>query len=492
MITLKQIHSLQTHYNVADSSFNGGEVGFDEYVSQCRVFITNNLPEEYSKGLWDDDKKHDQLVTLTSLFVGEHRVKVKGYVSPEGVIQADQLLEDLIDFITGEAVLREALDDEEVDEIQINDKNTIFVSKGGRLVPYVNKHGKIMQFSNNDEIGIVLSKLIDDGTGNKPQYTEGNPILNAKTFKKQYRVNSVLYNLNARAKAPYDFPVTTAVIRKFKEVSLTMDKMIEYGALTPKMARFLLLIGKAEISPFFVGPTASGKTSLLRAVFSEAPLDRRIILIQNPTEVSFHERDEYGRLIRNVVHHEVWQKAPHTVNAHLGSMAGLMENTLRESPEILIMGEARTPAEFEQVIRAATTGHVVGGTYHAKNSRDALDRFARELLAGSNSGYMENLRLVANKVNIIVTQFRFPDGRRRVMEISEINGVDEKGEPNIRTLFEFQMSGETRENEYGLMEVLGEFKQVGTISEDFAKELFKGAISKQTIAEFMEITESLD
>lgn len=481
MLTIRDVYKLQSEYSVADGSFKEAEISFEDYVTQCRTFITANLPEEYTKAGWDADKKQQYLTNLVSQFVDIHKVKVKGYVSPEGIIDTELLLQDLIDTVTGVSILKEALEDPEVDEIQINDKNTLFVSRKGVLVPYVDSRGRVMQFFSNEEIHTVLNKLIDDGTGNVPQFTEGMPILNAKTAKHQYRVSAVHYVANTMDKPPNNFPITTAVIRKFKETKLTIDDLIENGAVTPKMGRLLKLFGRAELKLFCVGPTGSGKTTLLNIIANEIPLNKRILLVQNPTEISFMDRDEYGRNKRNVVHWEVVDSV---------AMDQLISNTLRFTPEIIIVGEAREKEEFFQIQRAMRTGHIVLGTFHAEDARDGVGRFATELSSLGGTSYMESLKLVADTIDIIISQFRFPDGRRRVMEISEVLGVDEKGDVKINTLFEFQLNGETRTNEYGLTEVLGEFKQVGTLSQRTVKTFYKAGIDKDTIAEFLTIDNS--
>lgn len=490
MLTIKDIYKIQSDYNVADGSFREAEISFEDYMTQCRIFLTSNLPDDYTKGDWDSDKKQQFLLNLSAQFVDKHPVRVKGYVSAEGIIDRTLLLEDVSDSVTGVSILKEALDDPEVDEIQINDKNTIYVSKGGVLVPYVDSKGRVLQFFSNDEIHIVLNKLIDDSTGNIPQFTEGLPILNAKTAKHQFRVNAVHYSANTMDKPPSNFPITTVVIRKFKEVKLTVDDLIKYEAVTPKMGRLLDLLGKAELKLFCVGPTGSGKTTLLNIIANTIPYDKRIILIQNPTEISFMERDEYGRNLRNVVHWEVRDTGDDSKS--VATMPNLVSNALRATPEVIIVGEARLPEEFAQMHRAMKTGHKVLSTYHADDELDAIGRFATELSSVSGASYSEAVRLVADTVNIVISQFRFPDGRRRVMGISEILGANPDGSPNINQLFRFDMSGETRINQNGLTEVLGQFKQVGTLSERTQLSFFKAGVNKSRIAEFLEVTDSLD
>lgn len=485
MLDIKGVYKLQSDYGVADGSFKDSEVTFEVYLAQCRVFITRNLPDEYTK--WDSEKKQDALQKLASTFIDKHKVKVKGYVSVEGVINADLLLEDICDMVTGASIIREALEDPDVDEIQINDKNTIFVARKGVLSPYVDKKGRVMQFANNDEVHVLLNKLIDDGRGNVPQFTEGLPLLNAKTAKHQYRINAVHHIANASGKPPNNFNITTAVIRKFKETTLTLNDLIKHGAITEKMGRLLDKLGRAELKLFCVGPTGSGKTTLLRIIANTIPYDKRIILIQNPTEITFMDRDEYGRNIRNVVHWEVYEAGSSSENDTKisASMENLISNSLRATPEIVIVGEARAASEFFQINRAMRTGHKTFGTYHAEDAMDALERFATELSAASASTYSESLRLVADTIDIIISQFKFPDGNRKIMEITEICGTGSDGKPILNTLFNYELTGETRKNTVtNRVEVLGKFRQTGVLSERMQKMFFKAGIAKSEIKEF--------
>jgi len=481
MLSLKDIYKLQSDYGVADGSFKDSEVSFEDYMAQCRVFLAKNLPEDYTKGNWDTEKKLSTLVDLTSIFVDKHRVNVKGYITPEGILDTDLLLSDLCDMVSGEAIIKEALADNEIDEIQINDKNTLFVIRKGIPEYYVDSKGRVMQFATNDEIHTLLNKLIDDGTGNVPQFTDGMPLLNAKTAKHQYRINAVHHVANTMDKPPNNFPISTAVIRKFKQSHLTINDLVNGGACTEQMGRLLMLLGRAELKLFCVGPTGSGKTTLLRIIASTVPLNKRMILIQNPTEISFFERDEYGRNIRNVVHWEVVQSADGSQNTS-ATMENLISNSLRATPEVILIGEAREPGEFKQIQRAMRTGHKVLGTFHAEDALDALERFADEI--SEDGDYMASLRKVANSIDIIISQFKFENGERKIMEIAEIEGVDERGEPKIRTLFKFNFSGKMEEDDNGKVRVLGEFKQEGYMSEKLKNSLYKVGIPYERIAEF--------
>ena len=481
MINLKEVYKIQSEYGVADESFKDSEISFEDYLAQCRMFISKNLPEVYTKGKWDSEKKLNTLINLTSLFVEKHKVNVKGYTSSEGILDTQLLLEDLCDSVTGEAIVKDALADPEVDEIQINDKNTIFVIRNGIPEYYTDSKGRVMQFSNNEEIHTLLNKLIDDGTGNLPQFTDGVPLLNAKTAKHQYRINAVHHVANTMDKPPYNYPITTVVIRKFKESHLGIEDLVRGGACTEQMGRLLMLLGRAELKLFCVGPTGSGKTTLLRIIASTVPKNKRMILIQNPTEISFFEKDAYGRNTRNVVHWEVVQSADEEKNTS-ATMANLISNALRATPEVILIGEAREPEEFEQIQRAMRTGHKTLGTFHAEDAKDAISRFASEISHGNS--YFESVRMVADSIDIIISQFKFENGERKIMEISEIMGTDKDGEPIIRTLFKYNFTGRMAKDENGRVKVLGEFKQENYMSEKLKNSLYKVGIPYEQIAEF--------
>lgn len=486
MINLRDIYKLQADYGVSDGTFKDSEISFEEYMAQCRLFLANNLPDEYVKGDWDSERKLSTLINLTSLFIDKHKVQVKGYVTPEGIIDSELLLKDLCDMVTGEAIIKEALADPDIDEIQINDKNTIYVVRKGIPEYYKDSRGRVMQFATNDEIHTLLNKLIDDGTGNVPQFTDGMPLLNAKTAKHQYRINAVHHVANTMDKPPANFPISTAVIRKFKESNLAIEDLVKGGACTEEMGRLLMLLGRAELKLFCVGPTGSGKTTLLRIIAATVPYNKRMILVQNPTEISFFERDAHGRNLRNVVHWEVVQSADGSQNSS-ATMENLISNSLRATPEVILIGEAREPGEFKQIQRAMRTGHKTLGTFHAEDSLDALERFADEVSEAGD--YMASLRKVANSIDIIISQFKFENGERKVMEIAEVLGVDERGEPVINKLYEYAFSGEMTTDANGKVKVLGEFERRGYMSDKLKNALYKVGIPYSSIAEFCEPAE---
>lgn len=485
MLTMQDLLRLQTEHDVKSGSFKQQSVPFDEYITECRKYITNNLPKEYIDGTWDNMKKEQELDNVIANFVHKHAINVSGFVNEDGELNITALLEATIDTIKGFGIIKEALLDPDVDEIQINDYRTIFVVRKGVTMPYQTKNGKFPMFTNNEEIIIFLNKLINDGS--VPQFTDGAPLLNAKTAVNQYRVNAVHPIANARGKAPYDFPITTVVIRKFKETKLNFNDMVRGGSVTEKMARLLSLIGRIDLNTFFIGPTASGKTTLLTAVAQNIPMRKRLCLVQNPTEITFFERDEEGRNRRNVIHWEA-NDAADGERKNTNTMPNLISNALRVTPDVLILGEARAPDEFTQLQRAMQTGHRVIGTYHAKDSADAIERGASELSTGMGISLVEARRQWARSVDIIIAQYKFPDGSRKVMEITEIEGCDEDGNLKLRPIFVYKLLS-AYTDEKGIEHVKGEFQMVNAISEKFQEALRKDCVADSAFYEFTHCTD---
>lgn len=490
MLNEHSIYNIQTVNNVSDGISRHETITLEEYVAQCRIYVVDNMASDNVSPDWDSEKRHNYLISLIENFVRSVKTPVDGYITQVGTIDTNRLLDRVVDEITGLGILKDAFENPDIDEIQINDYRSIFVVEKGVTKPLVGKNGEILKFIDNEAVHTLFHRLVTDGTGssNVPQFTEGMPIVNAKTAKDQYRISAVHYSANARDVAPYQFPITSMVIRKFKKVKLTMDNLVEGNTLTAKMARFLKLLGRADVTMFCVGKTGSGKTTLLNIIGGTIPLTKRILLVQNPTEMTFFERDASGRNKRNAVHWEVRDtgNVKEVNDITSATMENLLSNTLRFTPEVTIIGEARTHGEFEQIKRSVQMGQPVMGTFHASDSVDAIERMATE--AGGD--FKETKQLFARAVDIIVSQYRYLDGSRRILEISEIIDVKDNGEVVVNKLFEFVETGELTTNPTNaLPHAQGYFRQVNPISETLARKFYRSSISKEEIEEFLEVPE---
>lgn len=477
MLTSEKIFKLQSENPVEKDGVHLIEdlVSYESYLAECRLFHQRQKVDNYVE--LSKDVKQDLLKKDINIFVKDNPLKVRGYIDSRGIVNQEKLITDLIDSITGYAVLKPALYDSNVDEIQINDYLTLFVVKGGVTEYYTDENGHPCQFSSPEEVETVLNKLIDGGTGEAPVLASGNPLLNAKTHEHHYRVNAIHSSVTTRAKAPYDFAITSFTIRKFKETHLTLDQIIETGTCTPQMGKLIQLLGRADVKLFCVGATASGKTTFLNTICHNIPAgsDTRIILAQNPTEISFFERDEYGRLVRNVLHWEVTPEAP---------LPSLVSNTLRQTPDIIIIGEMRDGDEFKEAIRASKTGHRVLASMHSEDEKDAIERIGEEINTGS---LYEALKRASSCVDVILVMKKFGSGARKLMAIAEIQGVSQDCEVQSSRLFEYRLTGKIIENpRNGMPEPEGYFAQVNPISKKLQEKFFSAGIPLEEIKEFID------
>lgn len=484
MLTEHSIFGIQSMHNVDDFD-RLDSVTFEEYVRHCRRFTIDNTVNNVASVNDNNETKTKRLISLIETFVEKHQKVVEGYITNIGTVDKGKLLSDLIDTITGYGVLKDAFEDPNIDEIQINDYKTIFVIDRGIPKPLLDKKGQPLQFFNNDEVHTLLNRLIEDGTGALPQFTEGKPIMNTKTAKDGFRVSAVHSAANARDGGIYNFPITTVVIRKFKKVKLQMADIEKSNTLTHKMGKFLRLVGRADISLFCVGKTGSGKTTLLNIIGEEIPITKRILTVQNPTELTFFDRDEHGRNRRNVVHWEAKSGLKNADEPTSPTMAHLLENTLRFTPEVTIIGESRTPEEFGQLKASLETGQPVMGTFHAGSAAEAIGRMATAV-----GGDLESKILFSTTVDLVVAQNRFADGTRRVMEISEICGLNPDNSVKVNTLFKFELTGRTDINPKNHQpHAYGRFVQVGVPSDKLINKFYMSSIGKDELAEFLQIGE---
>ena len=166
-------------------------------------------------------------------------------------------------------------------------------------------------------------------------------------------------------------------------------------------------------------------------------------------------------------------------------MPNLISNTLRATPEVIIVGESRAPEEFEQLQRASMTGHRVLSTFHADDEYDAVNRFASELSAATGSSLSEAKASACRTMDVIITQYRFGNGERRIMSISETVGFKD-GEPVFNNIFEYRLTGEIETDpRTGLKRPKGEFLYNNPISSKLEQNFYKAGISRDELLPFL-------
>jgi pilus assembly protein CpaF len=324
----------------------------------------------------------------------------------------------LIDEITDEALglgpLERLIADELVSEIMVVDPYTIYVERRGKI-------GKTaLRFTDDEAVRAVIERIV---TPLGRRIDESTPLVDAR-LKDGSRVNAIIKPLAIKG--------SCITIRKFAKTPLTLQNLVNFGAMTEPMAKFLVRAVKARKNTVISGGTGSGKTTLLNVLSGSIPEDERIVTIEDAAELQL--------------------KQPHVVSLETrpANMEGrgeytirdLVKNALRMRPDRIIVGECRG-GEALDMMQAMNTGHEGSmTTTHANSPREAVSRLETlALMSGLDLPVRAIREQLANAVNIILQQTRFSDGSRRVTSISEVVGLDDDGEVEIHEIFGFHRTG---------------------------------------------------
>lgn len=312
-------------------------------------------------------------------------------------------------------LLDSILADEDITEVMINGPDNIFVERKGRLTR-VDKH-----FKDEQELRRVIDLIV--GKAHR-EVSEANPIVDTR-LEDGSRVNVVL--------SPIALSGSTVTIRKFSKQPMTMEKLLEYGSITPEVAQFLQKLVKARYNIFIAGGTGSGKTTFLNALSSYIPHDERIITIEDSAELQITQ-------IPNIVRLETRNATASSGESKKIDIQSLIRSSLRMRPDRIIVGEVRG-AEALDMLQAMNTGHDGSlSTGHANSAEDMLSRLETMVLQGEAALPLKAVRQqISSAVDIMIHLSRLRDHSRKTMMVSEIlPHLDENGDIRLNPLFEFR------------------------------------------------------
>ena len=311
-------------------------------------------------------------------------------------------------------LLSELLDDPGITEIMINSPDEIFVERKGQMERWNKAFQSAEQLS--DLIQQIVSRI------NRAVNTK-SPIVDAR-LEDGSRVHVVL--------PPIALKGPTVTIRKFPE-PITMDKLIQLESLNEEAADFLKSLVRASYNIFISGGTNSGKTTFLNALSQYIPKRERIITIEDSAELQIQE-------VENLVSLE--SRNANAEGEGAISISDLIKASLRMSPDRIIVGEVRGK-ECLDMLNAMNTGHDGSiSTGHGNSSRDMLRRMETMVLQGAELPLSSIRNMIASAIEIMVHLGRTKDHKRRVMEISEVIGVENE-EVQLKKLYQY--NGESLE-----------------------------------------------
>lgn len=286
--------------------------------------------------------------------------------------------------------------DEELEEIVINEASEpVWV--------YHKRHGWLkttVYLADENQIRHYAS-IIGRKIGR--QITVLTPLLDAH-LEGGDRVNATL--------SPVSTQGNTITIRKFSRDPWTITKFLKIGTISVTAAAMVWTAIQYEMSTLIAGGTASGKTSALNVFAGFFPPNQRIISIEDTREI------QLPRFLHWVPLNTV---LPNAEDKGEISMGQLLVNSLRMRPDRILVGEVRRKQETETLFEAIHTGHSVYATFHANNSREAVDRLTNPPL--------DVPKIMLPAISLVVVQFRNRrSGKRRTFQIAEITP---NGEPNV-------------------------------------------------------------
>jgi pilus assembly protein CpaF len=362
---------------------------------------------------------------------------------PQGLEQ-DDLIGQMADEALGLGPLEHLLADAAVSEIMVIDADTIYVERAGRI------ERSPARFTDDDRVRAVIERIV---TPLGRRIDESSPLVDAR-LPDGSRVNAIIRPLALKG--------SCITIRKFARVPLTLDTLYEYGALSPAMGRFLTRSVIAKCNIVISGGTGSGKTTLLNVLSSAIPKNERIVTIEDSAELQLGQP--------HVVALET--RPPNMEGKGEYTIRDLVKNALRMRPDRIVVGECRG-GEALDMLQAMNTGHDGSlTTTHANSPAEALTRLETlVLMAGVDLPSRAIRDQIGNSVHLIVQQTRLSDGARKVVAISELCGLDQQGEFELRPIFRFQRSGTGSDGQ-----VLGRFAATGYLPTFLQKFIVMGLI----------------
>ncbi len=343
-------------------------------------------------------------------FVAEY-VKSERILLNAGELQS--FSQEVFDELTGLGPLEPLLKDRSVSDILINTHEKVYVERYGKL------EAVAVRFADEAHILRIVNKIVG-AVGRRVD--ESQPMVDARL------ADGSRINVAVRPVA-VDGPLIS--IRKFSEHAYDLQKLASFGSLSDRMAELLGTCVQAKISVLISGGTGSGKTTLLNALSAHIPASERLITIEDAAELRLLQ-PHVGRLET---------RPPNLEGRGEIRQRELVKNALRMRPDRIILGEVRGEEAFD-MLQAMNTGHEGSmATIHANTPRDALSRLAQMVgMAGLPMSENSVRAQIASAIKLVVQLQRFSDGKRRIVSVSEVAGM-ERDVILMQELFRFARHG---------------------------------------------------
>ncbi len=354
--------------------------------------VQNKLLSELDPSV-DVSRVHEVRRTIQDLY--EQILAEENFVLSR--TEKSRLFEQIAAEILGLGPLQSLLEDDTVTEIMVNGARNIYIERRGKIskVP--------LTFENDEHVMRIIERIVSP-LGRR--IDESSPYVDAR-LPDGSRVNAIIPPISLVG------PVLT--IRKFARIPLSVDQLVQLGSITPEAIQFLDACVKARMNIVISGGTGSGKTTLLNVLSAFIPSDERIITIENAAKLQL--RQEHVVTLES--------RPPNIENRGEITIRNLVINALRMRPDRIIVGEIRDEAALD-MLQAMNTGHDGSmTTCHSNTPRDSLARIeTMTMMAGMDLPVRAIREQVSSAIDLVVHQERLRDGSRKVVNITEVSGME--------------------------------------------------------------------
>ena len=364
----------------------------DETYADLKVRVQNRLLAELDPSI--DVSEVDKVRgTIRDLF--------EQILTEESIVLSRQekhrLFEQIAAEILGFGPLQPLLEDDDITEVMVNGAKSCYFEKAGKI------NRAPITFESDEHVMRIIDRIVAP-LGRR--IDESSPYVDAR-LPDGSRVNAVI--------PPISLVGPCLTIRKFAKDPFTVEQLIDFGSLTPSSVLFLEAAVKSRFNIIISGGTGSGKTTLLNVLSGFIPNTDRIITIENAAELQMRQD--------HVVTLE--SRPPNIEGRGEVTIRQLVINTLRMRPDRIIVGEIRGEESLD-MLQAMNTGHDGSlTTAHSNSPRDTLARVeTMALMAGMDLPVRAIREQIASAIDLIVHQSRMQDGTRKVVNISEVVGME--------------------------------------------------------------------
>ena len=342
--------------------------------------------------------------------------------------EREALVEDILDELFGLGPLEPQLKDEDVTDILVNGPKHVYVERYGLL------ERVRTEFKDERHLMRIIQKIVS-AVGRR--IDESSPFVDARLADGS-RVNAIV--------APLAVDGSLLSIRKFAKKRIGIARLIELGSVPEPMAEVLEAVVKSRRNVLISGGTGSGKTTMLNAMSSFIDEGERIVTIEDSAELQL-QQDHVARLET---------RPPNIEGRGEVTQRDLVKNALRMRPDRIIVGEVRAGEAFD-MLQAMNTGHDGSmTTVHANTARDALSRLEQMIgMSGIDITSKSSRSQIASAINVVLQVGRLADGRRKVLSLSEVTGM-EGDVVTMQDIFRFKITGRSEDGK-----VIGHFEATG-------------------------------